>query len=63
MERGAGAIRKGKVMVDNIQTTAEPQIQETQLGSTPVDLAQLGLDRMAYIRRAVINDQPVWSNS
>lgn len=32
-----------------------------QLASTRVDLAQLGLDEVAYIRRAVIDDVPVWS--
>lgn len=31
------------------------------LASTPVDLEKLGLDEVAYIRRAVVDDQPVWS--
>ncbi len=31
------------------------------LASTPVDLAELGLDQVAYIRRAVIDDASVWS--
>lgn len=32
-----------------------------QYGSSEVDLAQLGLDQMAYIRRATIDNQQVWS--
>ena len=31
------------------------------LGSTPVDLAHMGLAELAYIRKTVVNDQPVWS--
>jgi hypothetical protein len=33
----------------------------TQVASTVVDLAQLGLTEIAYIRRATINNTPVWS--
>src|SRR5262245_36243368 len=33
----------------------------TQVASTPLDLAKMGLTEIAYIRRAVINDTPVWS--
>ena len=32
-----------------------------QLASHPVDLAQLGLNQIAYVRRAVIDNVPVWS--
>lgn len=31
------------------------------LGSTAVDLARLGLNQVAYVRRAIVNDVPVWS--
>ncbi len=31
------------------------------LGSSTVDLAHLGLDEVAYIRRAVVDDVTVWS--
>ena len=31
------------------------------LASTPVDLAKLGLNEVAYVRRAVVDNQPVWS--
>lgn len=31
------------------------------LASTPVDLEALGLDQVAYLRRAVINNAQVWS--
>jgi len=30
-------------------------------GSTPLDLARLGLSEFAYIRRAVVNDVPMWT--
>ncbi len=34
---------------------------EIQVASTPVDLAKLGLNEVAYIRRAVIDETPVWA--
>src|SRR5690348_15168834 len=33
----------------------------THAASASVNLAHLGLDRLAYVRRAVIDDVPVWS--
>ena len=30
------------------------------VASTPLNLADIGLDQIAYIRRAVINDRPMW---
>ena len=36
-------------------------ILQAPIGSTPVDLAQIGLAEVAYIRKTVVNDQPVWS--
>lgn len=39
---------------EDIQDKAEP-------GATPVDLAHLGLNEIAYIRKAVVNDVPIWS--
>lgn len=39
-----------------IETSATPS-----LASTPVDLAHMGLDQLAYVRRSVVNDVPVWS--
>lgn len=30
-------------------------------GSTPMDLARVGLDEIAYIRRAMVNDVPMWT--
>jgi hypothetical protein len=35
--------------------------QAVPLASTPIDLAQLGLNQIAYIRRAVVDDMLVWS--
>jgi len=31
------------------------------IGSTRVDLAHLGLNQIAYVRRAVVDDQQIWS--
>jgi hypothetical protein len=31
------------------------------LGSTPVDLARLGLNQIAYVRQTVVDAQPIWS--
>jgi hypothetical protein len=33
----------------------------TALASTPVDLAHMGLDQVAYVRQAVIDNVQVWS--
>ncbi|MGE4063680.1 MAG: hypothetical protein AB7E79_09960 [Rhodospirillaceae bacterium] len=30
-------------------------------GTTPIDLARLGLNEIAYIRQAVVNDERVWA--
>lgn len=30
-------------------------------GATPVDLVRLGLSEIAYIRRAMVNDVPMWT--
>jgi hypothetical protein len=30
-------------------------------GATPIDMARIGLDEVAYIRRAVVNDVPMWT--
>lgn len=30
-------------------------------GATPIDLARLGLNEIAYIRPAIVNDEQVWA--
>ena len=30
-------------------------------GATPVDLARIGVSEIAYIRRAIVNDMPMWT--
>jgi hypothetical protein len=30
-------------------------------GSTPLDLARMGLSEFAYIRQALVNDVPMWT--
>jgi len=37
------------------------QIASATVGSTPVDLARLGLNQLAYIRRSIVDEQPIWS--
>ena len=32
----------------------------TEIASTPVDLARIGLNQIAYVRRAVVDDEQVW---
>ena len=46
---------------DNRTNDSTSERRQTQLASTPVDLSQLGLNQVAYIRRAVIDEQPVWA--
>jgi len=48
----------GKIGTEAIEGT---ELGALQLASTPVDLASLGLNQLAYIRRSVINSAPVWS--
>lgn len=35
--------------------------QTTPLASTPIDLAQLGLNQIAYVRQAMVDDALVWT--
>ena len=30
-------------------------------GATPIDLARLGLNEIAYIKQAIVNDEQVWA--
>jgi hypothetical protein len=59
-------------MTDDTQKKQTTQIEPTdedtaaerpavRFGSATVDFARLGLNQIAYIRRAIINDVPVWS--
>jgi hypothetical protein len=34
---------------------------DAALASSPIDLARLGLNQIAYLRRAVVDDAQVWS--
>ncbi|MBL8645080.1 MAG: hypothetical protein JNK21_14190 [Rhodospirillaceae bacterium] len=34
---------------------------DTAIGSAPVDFARMGLNQIAYVRQAVVNNVPVWS--
>ena len=35
--------------------------QSAPLASTPLDLARLGLNQVAYIRRSLVDDVPMWT--
>lgn len=56
-----------KAKVDGRETVAGPSTDATTLtdsvapGATPIDLARLGLNQIAYIREAVVNDEDVWA--
>ena len=39
----------------------EDVIEAPTLASASVDLARLGLNEVAYVRRAVVDEQPIWS--
>lgn len=48
---------------DTITTaaTAADAADTAAPGATPIDLARLGLNEIAYIRQAVVNDEQVWA--
>ena len=47
------------------ESIADEPVSRTMLtadsGATPLDLARLGLSEIAYIRRAIVNDTPMWT--
>ncbi|TAL04466.1 MAG: hypothetical protein EPO08_01250 [Rhodospirillaceae bacterium] len=48
----------------NIEPIDELEAEAPAVGgvaSTPIDLARLGLNQIAYVRRAVVDEQPIWS--
>lgn len=47
---------------DNIRYPAETTATAFDAhASTPLDLARMGLSEIAYIRRAIVNDVPMWT--
>jgi hypothetical protein len=48
---------------EEIDETEAPEAQAAapQLASSTVDLARLGLNEVAYVRRAVVDEVPIWS--
>jgi hypothetical protein len=48
---------------NNMVTTAtsDAETEETRIGAMPVDLARVGLNEIAYIRQAIVNDEDVWA--
>ena len=48
--------------LDDAEDTHETRTLLTPAsGATPLDLARLGLSEIAYIRRAIVNDMPMWT--
>lgn len=41
--------------------TSETDTGLSGIGATPIDLARLGLNEIAYIRQAIVNDEEVWA--
>jgi len=53
---------ENQVIEDGDDDAAEPRTLVTAVsGATPMDLARLGLSEIAYIRRAMVNDVPMWT--
>jgi hypothetical protein len=52
-----------RAIENEVQNSAldDEAVEPQAVGSTPVDLAHLGLNQIAYVRRAIVDDQPVWS--
>ncbi len=47
---------------ESMADEAQPRTLLTaESGATPLDLARLGLSEIAYIRRAIVNDTPMWT--
>ena len=54
---------KELLAIEHIKTAGDsPRIAEpAAIASASIDLARLGLNQIAYVRRAVVDEQPVWS--
>jgi len=51
-----------QVLDEGSDEATEPRTLVTAVsGATPMDLARLGLSEIAYIRRAMVNDVPMWT--
>jgi hypothetical protein len=49
-------------MTKKIETQATEATQDARVvASATVDFARLGLNQVAYVRQAVVNDVPMWS--
>ncbi len=52
---------KAKANTKDAVATATPDTETLTPGATPIDLARMGLNEIAYIRQAVVNDEEVWA--
>ena len=48
-------------MIDDADDRGPAGSGAPDYGSSPIDLAQLGFNQLAYIRQTTIDNQPVWS--
>lgn len=46
---------------DAADNATAPTLLTAESGATPVDLARIGISEVAYIRRAIVNDVPMWT--
>ena len=52
---------KAKAAPKDVVAAATPDTDTLIPGATPVDLARVGLNEIAYIREAIVNDEQVWA--
>jgi hypothetical protein len=58
------ALMKDNAMTKKIQTAATTTTDDgakAMVASATVDFARLGLNQVAYVRQAVVNEVPMWS--
>ncbi len=52
---------KAKANDQDVVTATTPDTETPTPGATSIDLARVGLNEIAYIREAVVNDEQVWA--
>jgi hypothetical protein len=50
-----------KAKADDADTAPAGTPETDSPGATPIDLARLGLNEIAYIRQAIVNEEKVWA--
>lgn len=52
---------KTEAETQDVVAASTPATEVEGPGATPIDLARVGLNEIAYIRQAVVNDEQVWA--